>query len=149
LLRIGGIVGSVTDPDLAETLHRLGHAGRVETLTLARADIRRHRLRAVTDRGTECAIALPRDEHLADGAVLLVEPDRAIVVRMAEQRWLPLRPRDQAAAIELGYHAGNLHWRVRFKGGTLEVALEGPEQAYRDRLAPLLADGRVTIGDHG
>lgn len=143
MIRVERILGFAADPAVAERLHALGHAGRIETLVLERKDTLRHRLRARTDRGTELAIALARDQRLADGAVLVLDEARAVVVRMADEPWLRLRPRDAAAALELGYHAGNLHWRVRFEGAVLAVALEGPEAAYLDRVAPALADGRV------
>lgn len=148
MIRVDGIVGWAADPLIAGRLHELGHHGRVETLVLERRDILRHRLRARTDRGTECAIALPRDQRLGDGAVLALDGRRAVVVRMADETWLRLRPRDTGAAVELGYHAGNLHWRVRFDGADLLVAIEGPERLYLDRLAPLIADGRVRPIDH-
>jgi urease accessory protein len=54
---------------------------------------------------------------LFDGAVLLLEPDRAIVVRVNAERWLSLPPRSIANAVEPGYQAGNLHWRARFAAG--------------------------------
>jgi urease accessory protein len=111
--------------------------------------MQRHRLRASTDRGTECAIALPRAERLTNGAVLLLEAERAIVVRMAEEAWLALQPRDAAAALELGYFAGNMHWRVRFDGARLAIALEGPPKGYLDRMAHLIADGRVRPVENG
>jgi urease accessory protein len=149
MLQLTRIVGLVTDPTVADRLHELDHAGGVEQIVLGRQDMQRHRLRAVTDRGTECAIALSRAESLANGAVLLLEDDRAIVVRMAEQAWLMLQPRDAAAALELGYFAGNMHWRVRFEGAQLAIALEGPAQSYLDRLAHLIADGRVSRTDAG
>jgi len=56
-----------------------------------------------------------------------------------------VRPAAAAAALRLGYHAGNLHWRVRFDGADLMVALEGPEARYRDRLAEFEADGTARI----
>jgi urease accessory protein len=143
LLRLTGVVGSASDAALAERLHELEHAGRVEYLSLSGADIGRHRLHAETDRGTECAIILPRHEHLANGAVLLLERDRAIVVRLAEAQWLDLEPRDAAAAVELGYFAGNMHWPVRFDGARLRIQLHGPEADYLARLDHLIADGRV------
>ena len=143
MLRLTGIVGHASDLDIADKLHDLSHHGRVESVVLSRSDTQRHRLRVRTDRGTECAVALARTEHLSQGAVLLLEDDRAIVVRMEEEYWLPLAPRDAATALELGYHAGNLHWRVRFDGDILNVALEGPEAGYIARIEPLLADGRV------
>lgn len=143
------IVGFASEPALAERLHDLNHAGRVEYLSLEQKDVPRRRLRAVTDRGTECLVALPRDQVLGDGAVLALEDDRAIVVRLSEERWLGLVPHDASAAIELGYFAGNLHWRVRFDGPRLLVALEGPEETYLEHLAPFLADGRARRDDDG
>jgi len=143
MLRLERIVGLATDPPIAEALHRLEHEGRVEYLTLAESQTGRHRLRALTDRGTECAIALPRAEQLRDGAVLLLEPQLAVVVRMRETEWLALQPRDAEAALQLGYLLGNMHWKVEFAGTLVRVALQGTLQSYVDRLAHLLRDGRV------
>lgn len=145
---IRGIVGYASDTVVAERLHDLKHKEAVEYVILQREDTLRHRLRVHSDKGTECLIALPRDVHLSDGAVLLLEAGRAIVVRMAEEQWLVLRPADMSSAVELGYFAGNLHWRVRFDGPLLCIALEGPEQDYLDRLQPFLQSERAGIVDH-
>ena len=147
-LRIYRIIGNLHDAELAERLHRLDHEGLVEYLTLERDDVHRRRLRARTDRATECLIALPRNQSLSDGAILALDEERAIVVRLKVEHWLALSPRDEAAALELGYFAGNLHWRVRFEGPRLLIALEGPEKDYLARLEPLLRDGRAaTVED--
>lgn len=143
MLKLENIVGAATDPAIADRLHHLGHHGRVEYLTLSQEDTHRHRLRAATDAGTECAVILDRAQHLYNGAVLMLSEDRAVVVRMRETEWLTLEPRDAAAALELGYFAGNMHWSVRFEGAWLRVALQGPSERYLDRLAPFLADGRA------
>ncbi|MGE0822216.1 MAG: urease accessory protein UreE [Candidatus Binatia bacterium] len=147
MLHLTKILGFVAEPDLAERLHTLSHRGRVETVLLDLADAKRHRLRTTTDRGTDVAIALERHESLSDGAVLYLTDSRAIVVRMKEERWLTFIPLDLPAALELGYLAGNLHWRVRFSNGTLAVACEGPEQSYLDRVRPLLNGGRLRKED--
>jgi len=55
------ILGNVTDERFADTIHDLGHASRIEYLTVKPEDVARRRFRLVTDRGTECAIALNRD----------------------------------------------------------------------------------------
>jgi urease accessory protein len=91
----------------------------------------------------EVAIALPRHQRLFDGAVLVLEHDHAVVVRVAQERWLRLQPRAVADAIELGYHVGNLHWRVRFVGEAVLVALEAPMDDYLARLVELMRDRRV------
>ncbi len=78
----------------------------------------------------------------------MLTDERAVVVRMRDTAWLTLAPLDAAAALELGYFAGNMHWAVRFQGAWLRIALQGPVQQYLERLDPFLKDGRVRqIGD--
>lgn len=139
------IIGSVTDPGMEARLHRLDHAGGVETVTIPRTDLARRRLKVLTDRGTPIAVALPRSQRLFDGAILVLAEARAVIVRVEPEAWLRLRPADAAAALALGYHAGNLHWRVGFDGGDLMVALEHDQAQYRDRIADMIAAGRVRI----
>jgi urease accessory protein len=141
------ILGAVTDPWIAAPLHRLEHQDAVETVTLSREDMSRKRLRACTDKGTEVAIALDRASALFDGAVMLLDDRAAIVLRMEPEEWLCLRPRDLTEAISVGFFAGNLHWRVRFGDGQLQVALERERAVYLERLADRLADGRITLID--
>ena len=143
------VLGYASDPKFSEQLHNLEHHNQVERIILQREDTLRRRLRISSDQGTECLISIPRDQQLSDGAVLLFEESRAIVVRMSEEEWLTLVPIDLAAAVELGYFSGNLHWRVRFEGSNLKVALEGPEKIYLDRLKPFFESGRVTRVEDG
>jgi urease accessory protein len=145
MLVIDRILGSRAEPALAESLHLLEHKGLVDALLVEPADIDRRRLRAHTEAGTEIAVALPREEKLYDGAVLVLEPARAIVVRVNAERWLRLTPRSIADAVELGYHAGNLHWRVRFQGECLMVALQAPVDDYLARLGTLISEHRVAV----
>jgi urease accessory protein len=140
LRRIEHIIGSSDSPAIADQLHHLAHAGMVEYVLLSRGDLARHRLRVKSSAGNEYAIALPRSQHLSNGAVLVLEPDRAVVVRLEEEQWLVLEPRDISAALELGYHAGNMHWRVNFHAGRLRIAIEGEEQTYLARLESLIED---------
>jgi urease accessory protein len=142
-MRVERILGSRLDHGIAERLHDLEHKDAVEELVVATADLARRRFRATTSDGSELAIALPRDQQLHDGAVLLLDSERAIVVRVAGERWLRLLPASLPDAVELGYRAGNLHWRVRFDGAALLVALEAPPEDYLARLDGLVNNGRV------
>ncbi|KQQ25094.1 urease accessory protein UreE [Methylobacterium sp. Leaf123] len=137
------VLGSRSEADLAERLHHLEHHGAVDILRVASADVARRRLRATTVAGEEIALALPRDQALFDGAVLVLEDHHALVARVGTERWLRLAPGNAADALELGYHAGNLHWRVRFEGAAILVALEGPAEDYLVRLGALVEEGRV------
>jgi urease accessory protein len=145
MLRIDRVLGSRAEPALSEALHRLEHQGAVDVVNVPATDLARRRLLIATRGGEELAIALPRHEKLFDGAVLLLESDRAIVVRAATERWLRLEPRSIADAVELGYHVGNLHWRVRFAGEVLLVALEGRTEDYTARLENLITARRVAV----
>jgi len=143
---INAVLGSRADPAIAEKLHQLEHlGGQIERVTVTSADLARHRLRVRSDKGTEFLFALPRHVALFDGAVVLLEERRAAVVAVDAERWLRLTPASAADALELGYHAGNLHWRVRFDAADLLVALEASKDDYLARIAPLVARGRVKV----
>jgi urease accessory protein len=143
VIRLSEIVGDSNDTQVAARLHSLEHNGRIEDVMLSRDDMARRRLRVLTSVGTECAIALPREQRL------LLAEDRAIVVRMEPERWLRLQPVDAAAALELGYFAGNMHWRVKFECDTMQLAMTGSESDYLARLKPFLKSSRIKVGDDG
>jgi urease accessory protein len=145
MIEIFNVLGSRHEPAFAERLHRLDHRGALDIVTIPVAELARRRLLITSRAGEQLAIALPRSQKLFDGAVLLVDDVRAIVVQAAAERWLRLEPASIADAVELGYHAGNLHWRVRFDGDALLVALEGRPEDYTARLAELIASHRVTV----
>ncbi|MFA5122943.1 hypothetical protein [Zavarzinia sp.] len=142
---VNQVLGSRMAFPFNDVLHRLEHEGSLEYLRIPTADLSRRRLRVVGTKGTEYLIALPRESVLYDGAVVVIEDTLGAVVRVDEQLWLRLAPATTADALELGYHAGNLHWRVRFDGAQLLVALEGPASAVTARLKPLLDAGRVEV----
>jgi urease accessory protein len=143
MITITAIVGTASDPSLAERLHRLEHDDKVEILRVGDEDASRRRLRGTTDKGTDVAVALSPGDRLTDGAVLLIDETRAIVLRRAEQRWLRITPADRDAALEAGYCAGNHHWKVRFEPGALLIATQGPAEHYVDRLSQLVTSGRI------
>lgn len=144
---LDGIVGwDNADADngwMREQLHELRHRQAVEYVHLDVGDLDRKRLRVTSDKGVDYAVVLPRETTLADGAVLLLEADHAVVVRAGAPQTLTLRAGDLAAALRLGFLAGHLHWKSDQDDDTLSVHLEGPESDYTARIADLLASGRV------
>jgi urease accessory protein len=144
---LDGIVGWVTDEAVADRLHELRHhpdlEHAVEYLHLDVHDLDRSWLRATSDAGTDYAIVLSRGSALADGAVLLLEPDRAVVVRAGVPRTMTLRANDIGAALRLGFLVGHLHWKADQRHDSVVVHLEGPEFDYTSRIVDLLESGRV------
>jgi urease accessory protein len=147
-LNINRVLGSRLEPAFSERLLRLEHHNAVDVVHVSDADLEQQQLLATTRGGRELAIALPRHERLFDGAVLLLDEFHAIVVRSANKRWLRLEPRSLSDAIELGYQVGNLHWRVRFEGEALLVAIEGRPENYAVRLGELIWSRRVGMSVH-
>jgi urease accessory protein len=137
------IIGASDDAGLREQLHRLDHAHAIDHLRLPRTDLARRRFKGLTENGKQIAIALPRDKQLFDGAVLAIDETAALVVRMETEHWLQFVARDTAMALKLGYFAGNLHWRVRFDGDMLLIAVETEERVYLERLEPMLQAGDI------
>ena len=147
MLVLNEIFGNASDPEISEKIHQLAHSKGLEKITLSEGDTARKRLRVTTDKGTDCAVILDRSISLENGAVLFIDEYRAIVTYVSETEWLRLRPRDTAAALEIGYFVGNMHWRVRYQSNILEVAIDGLEQNYRERLADHLLAGTVELVD--
>lgn len=147
MLVLDQIIGSASDDSLADKLHKLKHADRVEYLEVGQRDVQRRRFRARTDRGSDCAIILNRDQRLSNGDVLLLDLTRAIIVRVGDEEWLRIRPRNAEAALRLGYHCGNLHWRVRFYRKDLLVLVEGKPADYLARLEKFISEDEITIDD--
>jgi len=136
-------------PDVAKRLHRFDHAGTLDWLILSRSDLARRKLRAQTVNGQEVAVALPRSERLSDGAVLRLDEEGALVVKVEAEDWLRIRPRDINGALRLGFHAGNLHWTVRFEGDEIVIAIENPRESYLARLQHLIDEGLIQIMGDG
>ena len=142
-LRIEALAGHAAE--LHDRLHAMEHQGQLETVRIARSDADRRRMRLTTDRGREIALALPRAARLEDGAVLHLDDALAIVARVDGGPRLRLVPADAEAALRVGWHCGNLHWKVDFRDGGIEVHMDGPEAAYRDRLRDLAAQACFTV----
>ena len=106
---LNSILGYAADEPFDSQLHDLSHADKVEYLTISPEDTSRRRMKVITNKGTECAIALNRDQQLSDGAVLNISADRAIVVRLDKQKWLLLEAQNHAAALEVGYSVSYTH----------------------------------------
>lgn len=134
-LLLSAVLGQVSDQPWHDSAHGAEAAGALETVRIARVDAPRRRMRLSTDKGRDVALALSRDAALVDGAVLLARDDLMIIVRIDGGPRLRLEPDDPASALRLGYFCGNLHWKADFRGGAVEIHMDGPEETYRARLA--------------
>ena len=139
------ILGHADAPDFATKLHELDHEGTLDVVYVAASDLARRRMRLRSKAGRDVAIALPRDVRLSEGVVLRMDAEGALVVRVEAERWLRIRPTDAASALRVGYHAGNLHWRVKFDTSDLLIGIETELETYIARLSDLVNAGQATI----
>lgn len=144
-LLLTAVLGRAVEPRWHDLLHLMEHEGRVEHLLIPEAEVARRRMRLASDRGRDCAVALPRDQILSDGAVLHFSADLAIIARVDSGARLRLTPATVADALRLGHWCGNLHWKVVFGPGWMEVVMEGPEARYCDRLRDLEGLAAFTV----
>ena len=100
----------------------------VEHLVVESAEAARPRLRRRTDCGTDVGVDLPRGAYLRDGAVLLDDGERIIVVeRKREDAAIVRFPRSLtreeliAAAIRLGHAFGNQHVALEVDEGEVRI----------------------------
>ncbi|MDV8022368.1 urease accessory protein UreE [Rhodococcus sp. IEGM 1330] len=142
---VESIVGHESDPALAEHLHRLRHSGFVEYVHIPAEDMDRTRLRVSSDAGRDYRIALGREHRVQDGSVLLLESERAVVVRAGEPRVLVLRATSVSAGLRLGFLAGHLHWKSSMTDDVVEVSMQGEVDDYLNRIAELVAVGSVEV----
>lgn len=133
-LRLTEIIGFASDEPFRERLHQMAHNGEVETVLVARVDAARRRMRVNTDRDRDCAVMLPRDMRLENGAILHLGPSLAIIAKIENGPRLRLIPEDMTSALRLGFHCGNLHWAASFDGEAIEIEMDGPEGGYLRRL---------------
>ena len=148
-IEIDSVIGLESEPKLHDALHHLSHHGSVEYLHLDTEDMHRKRLRATTDGGRECLITLNRTQKLQNGTVLYIDDSFAIVIRARKTEWLVLEPASIPDAVELGYFAGNMHWRVAFDGPLLKIALDGNPASYMDRIPHFIGTDRVKVIANG
>lgn len=146
-LMLETVLGQAGDAEWHDRLHALEHEGALETLSIPEADAARKRMRLTTDKGRDCAIALPREQGLSDGSVLFHDGRLAIVVRIDGAARMRLRPATVDDAMRLGHWCGNLHWKVVFGHGVMDVVLDGPRDRYTDRLRDLHALANFEILD--
>ena len=118
MLRLHGILGHEKDARFHDRLHELEHRDGIECLFVAaRRSRAAKRFRLATDRGTDCAVSLDRDEDLADGALLFLDDQRAIIARFGEQAVWRLRPAKQSRRAETWMERRKSPLARSFRGG--------------------------------
>ncbi|MBB1043330.1 MULTISPECIES: urease accessory protein UreE [unclassified Dietzia] len=139
------LVGHRLEADIHNALSHHEYSGRVVRLIVPQSELGRKRFKAVDQDGIEYGIALPRDVTLRDGSVLELTDRRAVVVEARETEQLHLRALDAEGGIQLGWHAGHLHWKVRMAGQYMTVLLDGPRDDYLVRIEHLLHSGVIEV----
>jgi urease accessory protein len=115
-----------------------------ETIVVDGTERRRSRFRTTTETGTDVGVVVGRelragDVLSGDGLTVTVElePIEAIAVDLAD-----LAP---LAAVELGHAAGNRHWKMAVRDGTVLFPVADSVERMETAVEPYLPDG-ATVG---
>jgi len=130
MILIDKVLGNIKDGCWLEKSKTL----QVDALVLEQWEAPKNRLRKASQGGIELAIALPRDQHLHDGDVLLHDEEKNVIVvaqvalkdvLVIELQGLEkLSPREiLRSCFELGHGLGNQHWPAVIKDTTVYVPL--------------------------
>lgn len=139
------IVGHHADESIHDRLHALETAGRLVLLVVPAKELGRRRFKATGSDGREYGIALERSVSLRDGSVLALDDERAVVIEADEGATLELRAVTLEGGIQLGWHAGHLHWRVRMTDDRMTVLLDAPRDEVLVRIAPWIEAGAIEV----
>ena len=82
---------------------------RVEKVVLDRERLSRPHQKIISETGETFALSLPHGEHLEPGSVLLEEGERIVVVELAPEDALVIRPADTMQWARAAYNTGNMH----------------------------------------
>ena len=122
MLRATAVLGRADERRLA--------GRRVERVAITWADSTKRRLRCLTDAGSDVLIDVPRGSYLEDGAVLVDDGDRVIVVVREPEDALVIRlspALDRAELVRqatlIGHAFGNQHVPVDIVGGAVLVPI--------------------------
>jgi urease accessory protein UreE len=111
-------------------------AGRERDALVLTAEERRWtRRRLVTRGGRALALALPTGTTLEPGALVLVEPERYVVVEAAPEPVLVVVPRSREEALRVAFEVGNRHFSLALDGERLLV----PDDPAMEQLVARLA----------
>ncbi|GAA3509339.1 hypothetical protein [Dietzia aurantiaca] len=141
------LIGHRLDAEIKRSVLRHEDAGRVVRLSVPQAELGRKRFKVVDQNGNHYGIALPRNLTLQNGSVLDLSSSRAVVIETTDTEQLHLRARDAEGGIQLGWHAGHLHWKVRMAGRYVTVLLDGPREDYLVRIGQFLDAGLIEVVD--
>jgi urease accessory protein len=142
--QIDGIVGNTDDETLAAQIADHEAAGTLERVVIEPGERKRSRLRVETDAGTDLGLVPDRD--LRSGDVLVLEPERAVVVEFERREAaivdLP-EPTERALGrmAELGHRVGNQHWDLAVHDGALYVPVAADQHIVENVLGPELLAG--------
>ncbi len=116
------------DPATRGRYERMLLQDSVERIIVSRHESAKTRMRKVGDKGTDVLITLPKGVSLRDGDVLLLRPDRMLVVERERENVALISLKDTheenemvELALRIGHSLGNLHRPIIVRG--LEVYL--------------------------
>lgn len=125
---LGAPLGNLTDFPAGER--------EVQRVEIRSDDLAKRVLRLQTSAG-EIGLRFVDERRLRDGDVIYADDALIVVVRVAQDDVLVIRPRDLGQALEIGHALGNRHLPAQVEGGAMVVRYDPlVEELLRAKAVP-------------
>lgn len=117
MIHIDKIIGNISsDPHLKEKYYDMLKSNQVEKIEMTRLECERARIRKVSDKGMDLAIAIAPGSRIHDGDIVLLTDEKMVVVKRVSENVATISLKSNMSydqlfetAIKLGHTIGNMH----------------------------------------
>jgi urease accessory protein len=102
-----------------------------ETVKITRFESTRVRMRKTSDKGTDVALILPQGAQLRDGDIIMLEPDKLIIVEIEPENVAMIEIKNNIreneiieVPVKIGHTIGNLHRPIKVEGNKIYFPIQ-------------------------
>lgn len=132
MIEINEICGNIKSDQALKSKHlEMAKNDKAESILLTRNESEKSRMRKVSDKGTEVALAMPAGSCLNDGDVVLLDDEKMIIVKQKSESVALVTILDNTTnenfletAVKIGHIIGNLHRPIRIEGNRIYFPIQ-------------------------
>jgi len=121
MIHVDKIIGNIdSDEQLREKYYDMLKSDQIEKIEMTRLECERARIRKVSDKGTDLAIAITPGSRIHDGDIVLLTDEKMIIVKRASENVATISLKGNISyeqlfetTIKLGHTIGNMHRPIK------------------------------------
>lgn len=136
MILIDKIIGNINSDQLfKEKYHDMLKSDQVERIEMTRFECERVRVRKVSDKGTDIAIAMATGSRINDGDIVFLTGEKMIVVKRTSENVATISLKSDMSydqlfetAIRLGHTIGNMHRPIKVGGIKISFPIQSQSE---------------------